>query len=1000
MQRVRSHQQLHHHRSTSEPLDISELRRTSSALTLPESSRQASAPLQIRLEPLDDTPDDHHSPDDRHSGRAPLLRRASSGWRAGLGRYWASGRLWSRQLLLAAVAVLLTVLLLATLLRPVPPARLEPFTLPGTHQPGGWDDVSSAVVLPGRTASTTRALPLHVCVVGADSGAAAAGDGPRDDAQTAVLELARLVGRLGHHVTVLIPGTPTAAGALGALLPNVSVAHAPLHATHAATTVAAARSHAVLRWLVGAARGPRPCEVVHILGRLSDGWYTLLARQQGVALRGVAVGVHAHTPLLWRQRRDAMPLASAELAAELHMERGGLLAAPTVLVGSTALVEWLHAHSLLRAREVAVRSPPLAAAAATAAQCAAAVEGSEAGGLRARTRERFAAAEATRLVVCVDWGSASEVALVCNALTLLHRHPRGAPPSLQIELVARGGTQGPRPIGGFDGVRALREHARRHRWQLPYTVHAASTSWRDFFGVFGVFGASGGLSAADTVAAKAPRAAALLLLPLLAPSEPPDLIVAAACHVPLVAIATGGAAAQLAASSRAAALVAPDATVLAARLDELLRRSAAAWPRPRPAVGAAAAERWWREWHRAAQRDAMQQAAPTRAAPQHPAAIEKEEGSGEDPERAASVAMRPSSTGGGGGGDADDDGAALCAAPKAAPHAAQPSLSLTVAVVSCHPDAHSAHRRAALNRSLHALETAAGRAAPMLSTAPQLLLLRDATPRDCNRRRAGGDDGGGKASGETRAEYLSELRAYKAYAQRGWEAMWGGGSSRCGRGRGAEWVALQLARRATGTWTLLVRAGSVARPHTLCALLRAGGSAQRRTPEPAAFAPVTRLWAASAGGGARSALQLPLGGALSVGMARDAALSDGGGLLRTAVLRAQAPRPAAQAAWGGGVCERLPSQMLARVAAAGGIVEPLPLTLFDAAEPPPPPPGAMPIEPQLASVVLAGSRTVAPTRRGSMGNASGLWSPDALDVSAILLVLQGLSPAAVAPRTR
>ena len=93
----------------------------------------------------------------------------------------------------------------------------------------------------------------------------------------------------------------------------------------------------------------------------------------------------------------------------------------------------------------------------------------------------------------------------------------------------------------------------------------------------------------------------------------------------------------------------------------------------------------------------------------------------------------------------------------------------------------------------------------------------------------------------------------------------------------------------------------------------------------------------------------------------------------------------------------MPSQMLARVATAGAIVEPVPLTLFDASEPVALP-GAKPVEPPLASVVLAGSRTVAPTRH-SATNASDRWSPDALDVSAILLVLQGLSPA-VAPRTR
>ena len=41
-----------------------------------------------------------------------------------------------------------------------------------------------------------------------------------------------------------------------------------------------------------------------------------------------------HSPLLWRLRRDAAPVASTELAAALHMERGALGATPRLLVGS------------------------------------------------------------------------------------------------------------------------------------------------------------------------------------------------------------------------------------------------------------------------------------------------------------------------------------------------------------------------------------------------------------------------------------------------------------------------------------------------------------------------------------------------------------------------------------------------------------------------------------------------------------------------------------------
>ena len=111
----------------------------------------------------------------------------------------------------------------------------------------------------------------------------------------------------------------------------------------------------------------------------AEAWYPLQAQQQQLALGGTLLAIHLVTPLLWRLRRDAAPLASPELAASLHMERlavrfvpacsawsakpcrGGLSATtggsgngsmatvergltPQLIVYTRGMLKWLHAH--------------------------------------------------------------------------------------------------------------------------------------------------------------------------------------------------------------------------------------------------------------------------------------------------------------------------------------------------------------------------------------------------------------------------------------------------------------------------------------------------------------------------------------------------------------------------------------------------------------------------------------------------------------------------------
>ena len=229
-------------------------------------------------------------------------------------------------------------------------------------------------------------------------------------------------------------------------------------------------------------------------------------------------------------------------------------------------------------------------------------------------------------------------------------------------------------------------------------------------------------------------------------------------------------------------------------------------------------------------------------------------------------------------------------------------------------------------------------------------------------------------------------------------------------------LASALSRAANG-WTLLTHAGATPRPHALCALLRAARGTARESnaaaPVPAAFSPAARLWA---GGGmlrqgepaasAASALYLPLGSALGVGALR--ASLGRSTFVRSATLREHLRKgtlPMGDVEWGEwgepSACSHMTWQLLARLAAAGGAIEPVPLTLFDVYDQPTEPPagaacpggggacsGAQLRGPSFVpSVVLAGSRTLAVRGRNASGSP---WSPDVLDLSAVMLVLQGL----------
>ena len=952
-----------------------------------------------------------------------------------------------RRRLLAAVLLAALVLLLLHL-RPVQHAALERVVLLGASLPVVPDaDARWVTHVPTSRISASsaprRLAGLRICVVAISPSTSE--PAPRPDGLVSAVALALLVAQLGTEVTLLLVGHPPARSPRwlpshpsmrvswipppgGGVASQASAGDGTRHAgTSAVTTREALLAHAVFERLrqapsaAGASSGVRSgggagagddddddtdfarrevagapaaggCgssgfDIVHFVDCAPLALYALLAQQQRLALCGCAIAVHAHAPLRWRLQRDSDALGDPETASEAHMERhafrlaggamdaaeaagrgngskaGGAPRAAHLLLSSASIGQWLRLAGQLEAGTATLAPSPVGAVLAPILEMCSTGTGADAagagagrlGGFAGKAGEHEATVAERVLRLQMDWASSTEVSLVCNALTLLHRRWRSEPPapnSVRIEFATRTAGLGPRrdPLRGsasYDGRAALAEHARRQRWWLPWTF-AESQSRVD---------------------APQKRTLRLLLLPLLSSSAAAQLINAARCRLPLLTIAAGGNAALLRATDRAAAVVAPDALSIAARLHELLHRSLVRWPTPRLAADPVSTRVWWRRWHAAAAAEAAATAAA--AAPAAAAAATSLE------QRAASrVALRADAPGKSFGGDTSQRRAGgLCEIP------AQPAVTIAVLVLHC----EAAVAGAQLERALRAWEAAAVSASALIVGTPQLLLQRWA----CRAAALREAEPGSGTDVDTRVRSPALLK---------WNVT---RHTHCTGDAGATPSPLGLlaavghALSATpADWTLLVTSDVVPTPATLCVLLRAahasGGGGG------AGFSAAARLWSGS-GAARASEAHLPLGSSLAVGVLRNTLGTSA--LLRTSellpLLAADSdlqarPEPCDVAVW----------QLLARAAASGLRIDPVPFLVLDVhcsgsgggrgdwdcnergdgrslcAD-------VLPLRRFLARRIAAAGRD-----GNRPSSASAGWVPDALDLADVLLVLQ------------
>ncbi|KAL1510900.1 hypothetical protein AB1Y20_005732 [Prymnesium parvum] len=615
----------------------------------------------------------------------------------------------------------------------LPAAALEPY------ERGLAAAAAAALGGPPRNGSRAVGNASRVCFVGR-----VARGVPREEGGALLLRLARHGARLGLRARVLL--LPTRAGQCSPLHAALRPASVEcLHDGRTASPLAALRAYSVLRWLDRPASSPAACDVAHFVDAAAEAYYALLAQRQRLALLRTTIALHVHSPLEWRLRRDGTPLSSPGLAAALFMEREAISLAPHLLVATPYMSRWLATRFPLRHGHTTLAPLP-----PSATKCAS---------LFRPRLSPLPSASRLALLLAVDWRSPPEVALVCNALTLLHRTAAadgwgGAAARLELHFASRRASPGPRASAAhFDGQRAMASHARKHSWTLPYHMRPVDEAWTSAYRSLGDAGRT-----------------LLLVLPALSASVPSDVMLAAACELPLLALHTAATPWVLDASSRQQ-LLPPDAAAIASRLWLVLASRREAEPSLRldgaAPHAAAAASDWWARWY---------------ASPPLP------------PPAAAAAA------------------AAAAASPP-------PPPAVAVALLLC------ARRRRGAMRAIRAAEAAA-RAAEARAWVVQRLLLPPPPPRAAACAGAGG--GGGAALPFGSEGPLAAWREVRACAPR-----LGGLLAALARRVAAEWVLLLDARAAMGAGSVLALLGAAeaARADALApaaAVQMEGGAARRR----------------------------------------------------------------------------------------------------------------------------------------------------------------------------
>jgi glycosyltransferase involved in cell wall biosynthesis/GT2 family glycosyltransferase len=396
--------------------------------------------------------------------------------------------------------------------------------------------------------------PLRVCIATCDI----VGPIRNGGIGTAYYSLALALARAGHHVTVLY--------ALGTFCESRTIDHwrdayaaqgiefVPLPATNLQGHSALKMSYAAYVWLKA-----RRFDVVHFHEWRGLGFYTTLAKRQGLCLPDAVICVGAHSPVLWHLE-GMNELADADTLEVDFMERESVARADVLWSPSAHMLAWMRREGWTLPRRL-VRKPYILL------------------DLEPATARR--AGPGPELVFFGRLETRKGLDLFCDALDRLAARGE-APPA--VTFLGKVASVGGVPSDTYVTTRAA-------RW--PFTWRIESALDRD--------GAMAYLRAGNRVG----------VLPSRIDNLPYTVLECLGQRIPFVAAATGGIPEMIAPADRARVLFDPTAGALADRLATVLRDGLAP---ARLRVGASRTLAGWLAWHRQiAPRDALPNAQAQRS---------------------------------------------------------------------------------------------------------------------------------------------------------------------------------------------------------------------------------------------------------------------------------------------------------------------------------------------------------------------------------------------------
>ena len=198
-----------------------------------------------------------------------------------------------------------------------------------------------------------RHRALRICIVSDDF----VGPIRNGGIGTAYAAMAQTLADAGHHVTVLYcegthsEGKPISHWVRHYAKRGITFVPLPLAPPGPPLwgTFVAKRAYAIYRWLEHTS-----FDVIHLHEWRGIGFYTLLAKRQGLCLQNTTVCVGVHSPTLWH-REGLREFATAEDLDTDYMERETVRRADVLWSPSGYMVEWMRANGWTLPKQILVR---------------------------------------------------------------------------------------------------------------------------------------------------------------------------------------------------------------------------------------------------------------------------------------------------------------------------------------------------------------------------------------------------------------------------------------------------------------------------------------------------------------------------------------------------------------------------------------------------------------------------------------------------------------------